>query len=136
MAHLERSDYADRLELVRNEGGWRYMSVRSAVTAVGLAVQLAFTVVLLARLQPLLLLLLVFALPPLLGTRFAWRRWERAWVGSADELRRAAHLVDLALRADAAKEVRVFGLEDEVRTRLRDTRAQIRRSLFRADLQG
>jgi imidazolonepropionase len=119
LAHLERPDYADKLELIRNETGWRYMSVRSAVTSIGILVQLGFTVVLLARLQPLLLLLLAFAVPPLLGTRYAWRAWEKEWVANGDRLRHAAHLIDLALRADAAKEVRVFGLEDELRSRLR-----------------
>jgi ATP-binding cassette subfamily B protein len=136
LAHLERSDYADRLELIRNEGSWRYRSVRSAVTAIGVAVQLTLTVVLLARLQPVLLLLLLFALPPLLGTRYAWRLWERNWIANADRLRCATHLVDLALRADAAKEVRLFGLEEEIGRRLRVTRREIRDELFRADLRG
>src|SRR5581483_453928 len=58
LAHLERPDYADKIELTRNEGQWRYMSVSSAVTAVGIVVQLTLTVLLLARLQPVLLLLL------------------------------------------------------------------------------
>ena len=102
LGHLERSDYADKIELTRNEGQWRYNSVSSAVTAVGIVVQLSLTVVLLARLQPVLLLLLVFAIPPLAGTRFAWRTWERTWTSNADNLRRATHYADLALRADAA----------------------------------
>jgi ATP-binding cassette subfamily B protein len=105
--------------------------VRSAVTAVGLAVQLAFTVVLLVRLEPVLLLILLFALPPLLGTRYGWQSYENAWVANAENLRRATHLIDLALRADAAKEVRVFGLDNEVRRRLRESRTEIRDSLFR-----
>jgi ATP-binding cassette subfamily B protein len=136
LAHLERADYADKLELIRHETGWRYMSIRSSVSAVGVVIQLVFTVVLLMRLQPVLLLLLVFAVPPLLGTRFHWQTWEKTWVTNADKLRRAAHLIDLALRADAAKEVRVFGLEDELRRRLRGARSEIRESLFRADLKG
>jgi ATP-binding cassette, subfamily B, bacterial len=136
LSHLERPDYADRIELTRNEGVWRYMSVRSAVTAVGVVVQLTLTVVLLAHLQPVLLLLLLFAIPPLVGTRVAWRGWEKAWTGNADKLRRATHYADLALRADAAKEVRLFGLEDEVRRRIHSSRTQVRDALFRADLRG
>jgi len=136
LAHLERADYADKLELIRNEGNYRYRSVRSAVTAIGVTIQLVLTVLLLARLQPILLLLLVLALAPLAGTRYAWRCWERSWVANADRLRRGTHLVDLALQADAAKEVRLFGLEDEVRRRLRTTRREIREDLFRAELKG
>ena len=136
LAHLERADYADQLELIRNEGAWRYNAVRAATGTVGLAIQLVLTVVLLASLQPVLLLLLLFAVPPLLGTRWSWRRFERYWLGRADTLRRATHLVDLALRADAAKEVRVFGLEDELGRRLRETRTELRRTRFRAQLEG
>jgi len=71
VAHLENAEVADELELIRNEGAWRYMSVRSAVVAVGVIVQLTLTVILLARLQPILLLLLLFAIPPLVGTRWS-----------------------------------------------------------------
>jgi ATP-binding cassette, subfamily B, bacterial len=136
LAHLERHDYADELELTRNEGAWRYMSVRSAVTAIGVVVQLTLTVILLARVQPVLLLLLAFAIPPLVGTRMAWRGWERVWRSSADSMRRATHYADLALRADAAKEVRLFGLEDEIRRRIHSSRTAVSQALFRADVEG
>src|SRR5205085_8546876 len=70
------------------------------------------------------------------GTRFAWRRFESWWQASADRMRGATHLVDLALRPDAAKEVRLFGLEEELGTRLRETRAELRRELFDVELRG
>jgi ATP-binding cassette subfamily B protein len=136
IAHLERVDYADELELIRNEGQWRYMSVRSAVVAVGVAVQLTLTVLLLARLQPILLLLLLFAIPPLVGTRWAWKRFGDAWKANADKMRRATHYADLALRADAAKEVRLFGLQDEVTRRLGAARTELRGIVFRVELAG
>jgi ATP-binding cassette subfamily B protein len=66
----------------------------------------------------------------------AWRRFEAIWRGSADKLRRATHYADLALRADAAKEVRLFGLEDEVRRRIHESRKELRDLMFRADLHG
>jgi ATP-binding cassette, subfamily B, bacterial len=136
LAHLERPDYADEIELVRNEGSWRYGAVSAAVTAIGVVVQLTLTVLLLARLQPILLLLLVFAVVPLLTTRFAWRSFWTVWRGNADNMRRSNHYADLALRADAAKEVRLFGLEEEVRRRIHTSRAEVREALFRADLRG
>ena len=102
LAHLENAKYADELELIRNEGAWRYMSVRSAVVSVGVIVQLTLTVVLLARLQPILLLLLAFAIPPLVGTRWAWQHFNKWWRQSGDLLRRASHYADLSLRADAS----------------------------------
>ena len=136
LAHLERADYADEIELIRNEGAWRYRSVQAAVTAFGVTVQLTLTVLLLAQLQPILLLLLLFAVPPLIGTRMAWRRWERVWRGSAPLFRRATHYSDLALRADAAKEVRLFGLEDEIRGRIRSSWREIRNAIYHAEVQG
>jgi ATP-binding cassette subfamily B protein len=71
LAHLENPAYADELELMSNEGQWRYMSVRSAVVSIGVVVQLTLTILLLARLQPVLLLLLLFAVPPLVATRWS-----------------------------------------------------------------
>jgi ATP-binding cassette subfamily B protein len=136
LAHLERADYANELELIRNEGAWRYMSVRSAVTAIGVAVQSTLTVILLARLQPILLVLLIFAIPPLVGTRIAWRVFDTFWTGNAERFRRARHYSDLALRADAAKEVRLFGLEDELRRRIHASWGEIQRAMVRAELRG
>jgi ATP-binding cassette subfamily B protein len=136
IAHLERADYADEIELIRNESRWRYGSVNAAVTTIGVAVQLTLTVLLLARLEPILLLLLALAVVPLATTRYSWRHFWGVWRGNADRLRRSNHYADLALRADAAKEVRLFGLEDEVRRRMGASRAEIRDALFRADLRG
>jgi ATP-binding cassette subfamily B protein len=136
LEHHERPDYSDRLELMRNEGNPMYMSVQSAMRGIALAIQLGVTVAMLALLQPILLLLLVFAIPPLVGARWAWKRFESVWFGEADRSRRATHLLDLAIRSDAAKEIRIFGLEDELRRRLRETRDDLRRRRFRAQFQG
>jgi ATP-binding cassette subfamily B protein len=136
IAHLERADYSDEIELVRNESRWRYNAVDAAVTTIGVVVQLTLTVLLLAQLQPILLLLLVLAIAPLVTTRYAWRHFWGVWRGNADRMRHSNHYADLALRADAAKEVRLFGLEDEVRRRMAASRKEIRDALFRADLRG
>ena len=136
LEHHERSEYADRLELMRNEGNPMYQSVRVAVRSVGLAVQLVVTVVMLTLLQPLLLLLLLFAIPPLLGARWAFRQFAEVMWGNVEGSRRATQLLDLALRADAAKEIRIFGLEDELRRRLRESRDELRRRRLRAEFEG
>jgi ATP-binding cassette, subfamily B, bacterial len=136
LAHLENPAYADELELMSNEGQWRYMSVRSAVVSIGVVVQLTLTILLLARLQPVLLLLLLFAVPPLVATRWSWQHFNGYWRRTADKQRRASHYADLVLRADAAKEVRLFGLEDEIERRVRASRAEIRLLFFRAEVAG
>lgn len=134
--HHERADYADRIETMRNEGNPLYQSVRSVMRAIAQLVQLLVTVVMLALLQPVLLLLLVVAVVPMATSRWAWKRFERAWFGDADRSRTATHLLDLAIRSDAAKEIRIFGLEDELRRRLRESRAELRRRRFRAEREG
>jgi ATP-binding cassette subfamily B protein len=136
LEHHERADFADRIELLRNGGNPLYMAPRTAMTSLAIVIQLAITVVMLALLQPLLLLLLVFAIPPLVGARLAWRRFEFVIWGDAENSRRATHLLELAVRADAAKEIRVFGLEDELRQRLRGSREQLRTRRFRAEFEG
>jgi ATP-binding cassette subfamily B protein len=136
LAHLENAKYADELELIRNEGAWRYMSVRAAVVSIGVAIQLTLTILLLARLQPILLLLLVFAIPPLVGTRWSWQHFSKRWQASADKQRRAGHYSDLTLRADAAKEVRLFGLAGEITERLGAARAELRQLFFRTETAG
>jgi ATP-binding cassette, subfamily B, bacterial len=136
LAHLERADYAQKIELIRNESAWRYGAVDSIVTGLGVLVQMGVTVLLLAQLQPVLLLLLLFGIAPLIGTRVAFRAWDGAWNANAEPMRRANHYADLALRADAAKEVRLFGLQDELRRRIRSSRADVRDALFRAEWRG
>jgi ATP-binding cassette subfamily B protein len=136
LEHHERPDFADRIELLRTAGNPLYMSVRTAVDSIGRAIQLAVTIVMLALLEPLLLLLLAFAIPPLIASRWAFRRFMAAVWGDLERSRRATHMLDLAIRADAAKEIRVFGLEDELRTRLRDSREELRRRRFRAEITG
>ena len=106
-----------------------WASLRNALLAAG-------ALFLLATLQPLLLLLLLFARPPLLGTRWSFEHLDAVQLANADRMRRATHLLDLATRQDAAKEVRVFGLENELRRRLRDARRELRRRLFRAQARG
>ena len=136
LEHTERPEFADRIELLRTAGNPMYMSVRVAVETSAHALQLAVTVVMLAVLEPVLLLLLLFAIPPLVTSRWAFRRFMTAVWGDLERSRRATHLLDLAIRADAAKEIRVFGLEDELRGRIRDAREDLRARRFRAELLG
>ena len=71
--HHERPEYADRLQVLRTEldrSGWG--SMQALLSAIGLGVALLITGVLLAQLNPWLLLLPLAALPPLvLGRRAA-----------------------------------------------------------------
>jgi ATP-binding cassette subfamily B protein len=136
LEHHERADYADRLELLRTGGNELVWSARIAAGSVGLAAQFALTVFLLAMLQPLLLLLLVFAIPPIAADRWGWGLMNRAYLETADRQRLSTHLLDLAIREDAAREIRLFGLRDEVERRLRAARDDVRRALVDANRRG
>ena len=58
------------------------------------------------------------------------RREDACRVAAADRMRLATHLLDLAVRQDAAKEIRVFGLQDEIGRRLGEIRGGVRREFF------
>src|ERR671912_2934389 len=103
LEHHERPDYADRIELMRNEGNPLYMSVRIATRTIGLCVQLAITVVMLALLQPLLLLLLAFAIAPLVAARWAATRFEAAVAGAGGPARPSPPQAGSAVHAHPAK---------------------------------
>ncbi|WP_456825716.1 ABC transporter ATP-binding protein [Cellulomonas sp. P5_E12] len=118
--HHERPEYADRLQVLRSEldrSGWG--SMQALLSAIGLGVALVITGVLLARLNPWLLLLPLAAIPPLVLGRRAEAVLGAARTAAATDNRRARHLFLLSLDAAAAKELRTCGLGEEVRGRLR-----------------
>ena len=110
IAHQERPDYLDLLDMLRNQVfvlDHMYMSVFSTG---GWILRLVITIVLLMSVHPALVLLAVFALP----TAFTatWRpRIERV-VGerAAQSNRLARHLFTVATTPAPAKEVRIAGI--------------------------
>ena len=136
LEHHERADYADRIELIRTESNELFSSVRLALSALSLGVQIVITIVLLALVEPLLLLLLLFAVPQVAADRWAFRRLDAAQLATADRARLGTHLFDLTVRQDAAKEIRLFGLQDELARRLREARREVRRRVVRAESEG
>jgi len=116
--HHERPDYADKIQVLRTElarSGWG--SMQALLSSLGLALAILITGVLLAGLNPWLLTLPVAAVPPLVLGRRAEAIVATARERAALDNRRARHLFALATDAGPAKELRVCGLTDEVRTR-------------------
>jgi ATP-binding cassette, subfamily B, bacterial len=132
----ERADYADRLELVRQDGHSFYDTLQPLMATGANVVSLIFIAVLLVRVQPLLLLLPLFALPPLLGGKWASAKVEAARVETAEDARLARHLFALGVDAAAGKELRVFGLQEVVRRRQHALWDGVTRKLLRAQLAG
>ncbi|PSL52105.1 ATP-binding cassette subfamily B protein [Saccharothrix carnea] len=120
LEHHERPEYADKLQVLRQElhrAGWG--SMEGLLNSLGLLVAISITAVLLARLNPLLLLLPLAAVPPLLLGRRAESIVNGARERSAPPSRHAKHLFGLVASAASAKELRVSGLESELRARQR-----------------
>jgi len=107
IAHQERPDYLDLLDMLRNQVfvlDHMYMSVFATC---GWILRLVVTIALLMSVHPALILLAVFAIPTALTS--AWRpRVERAvQERSAQSNRLARHLFTVATTPAPAKEVRI-----------------------------
>jgi ATP-binding cassette subfamily B protein len=119
IAHQERPEYLDRLAVLREETytlDHMYMSVFSTM---GWIVRLAITIALLATVNPVLIALVLFALPTVAAT--SWRPVvERAaQERGAQSTRLATHLYALSTTASPGKEVRVLGIGQALADRRR-----------------
>jgi ATP-binding cassette, subfamily B, bacterial len=120
IAHQERPEYLDRLSVLREQIftlDHMYMSVFSTA---GWILRLAVTVVLLATVNPLLILLVFFAIPTVAAT--SWRpvveRTAQERGAQADRLSR--HLFTLTTTASPGKELRVLGIAPRLADRRRE----------------
>ncbi|MEO8180786.1 MAG: ABC transporter ATP-binding protein [Deltaproteobacteria bacterium] len=137
LEHHERPDYADKLQVLREELSRTGSNVLGALLgSLGLGVALVITGLLLGLLNPWLLLLPLAAIPPLLLGRRAESVLAQAREAAAQPNRRARHLFILATDAGPAKELRVCGLENEIRTRHAAAWAEASRLLWRGELHA
>jgi ATP-binding cassette, subfamily B, bacterial len=115
----ERQDYLDRLAVLRNQVFVLDHMYMSLLETIGWIVRVIITIVLLTSIDPLLVLLAVFALPTVLSA--AWRPGVERQVEErfAQHNRLAEHLFATATSAAAAKEVRVTGIADDLADRRR-----------------
>jgi ATP-binding cassette subfamily B protein len=137
LEHHERPDYADKLQVVRQElerTGWG--SMQALLSVFGLAVTIGVTAVLLARLNPWLLLLPLAAVPSLLLGRHAETILARARETAADPMRQARHLFQLAMDGRSAKELRACGLSEELRSRQTHAFDQATHIIWRGELRA
>lgn len=114
--HYERADYLDKLALLDDELGNIMDGLLAVVTLVALVVTTATSAILLASVSPLLLCLLVFALPYGYLMRRGNAVVNTAVERSAPHARLGEHLLGLQTTRTAA-EARVFGLTAELARR-------------------
>jgi len=109
LEHQERQDYLDRLAILRNQVfvlDHMYMSV---LNTVGWIVRVTVTVVLLASIHPVLVLLVVFAVPTVISSLWRPAVERRVEERTAQYSRLALHLFNTTTSPAAGKEVRVTG---------------------------
>jgi ATP-binding cassette subfamily B protein len=131
LEHLERPDFADRMKLVRDRATLPFVALTNLNGLASIAVGLASAVVLLGSIHPLLALTPVVAVP---GAALQYRAWRRHYARHDDvaiQERLADHYLELATRARAAKEVRLFGLGRELLGRHRQVTDAAARRLLR-----
>jgi ATP-binding cassette subfamily B protein len=136
LEHLENPEYANRLELARSEGGDLWLGMLFLASLAGLVLQLVVTMVLLATVRPVLLLLPLFAIPSMIGGRWAQAHVDGVKERTAETARMSRHLLTLLTQAGPAKEIRVFGLGEELRRRQRAAWDASTEEISRAELQA
>jgi ATP-binding cassette, subfamily B, bacterial len=114
LEHHERPEHQDKLELLRVNRSYLVNPFMPVAWTAASLIQMAATVVVLGALHPVLALLPVAGVPSLLlNLRVETRKHEiREEEGAPTRL--IARLRDLTVQAAPAKEVRIFGLADEL----------------------
>lgn len=119
VAHQERPEYLDRLSVLRDQVYTLDHMYLSVFSTAGWLLRLAVTVALLATVNPVLITLVLFAVPTVAAT--SWRpaveRAAQERGAQADRL--ARHLFTLSTTAAPGKELRVLGIGPALAARRR-----------------
>ena len=121
VAHHERTEYLDRLAVLRNQVfvlDHMYMAVLSTLSWI---VRLVITIGLLVSIHPLLILLALFAVPTVVSSSIRPTKEREVEEAQAVHQRLAEHLFNTATTAAGGKEVRISGIG---RSLVRDRRAE------------
>lgn len=125
LAHFERPDFWDRLQLLKRSSFDLAMGLTLMFLGPLMLIQLVVTAGILASLQPALVLLPVIALPAGWLRQYAEKFRRAADLATAEDRRASQHLFGLAATAAPAMEIRLYGLEDELRNRHRDASQRV-----------
>ncbi len=134
--HHERPAYLDKVEVLRREAPVLGFAGTNTADALAVLVQAGATGALLVSVSPVLLGVPLFAIASFAAGARAERIRHAALDATANGSRHARHLFELATSPAAAKELRLFGLGDELLRRHRAAWQRIDSSLDRAALSG
>lgn len=118
--HLERPEFLDRLMLVRNGGPSLMRAVFTLTRTSSLLISLAASMWLLGRVDPLLLLLPLFAIPTAVLVPRSERYVDRAKSTASERQRAATQLHNLFITPTSAMELRVFDCDERLDQRADD----------------
>ena len=134
LEHHERPEYLDQVELIRNERGYLANPFNPISWTLASIAQGVSTIALLVGVDPLLALLPCFGVATAWATGRGENRLVQLVDSQAEDNRVLRHHYELATLPASAKEVRVFGLTEELlgrRRRLFDRLEGERRALSR-----
>ena len=121
LEHFERPEYADKIEVIQTHRNELASGVHIVTGGIGICVEVAVTAGLLSQINPLLLLLPLFALPSLLTAMLGEKIRQGYLDRTAEGVRQARHFFELTTTPAPGKELRVFGLRRHLVERHRTT---------------
>lgn len=136
IAHHELPQYLQELDLLQERRHSLAGMTNATAGLVRIAVQLIVSGVLLARLDPTLLALPLVGIGSFLAGRKAQRLKQAAEEATVETERRRRHLYEVATSPNLGKEVRLFGLRDELLRRHHRAAGTVMAVRNRADWQS
>lgn len=132
----ETPDHLTQLELLDSES-WEFgNTIPAIVQFCHVLIQVLITAVLLASVDPLLLVLPAFGIPLLLFSRYTNGLFHRGQMLAADPSRRAEDIYELCTQSGPAKELRLFRLREELLARFAAAHREVASIHVRLQLRG
>ncbi len=135
LEHLENPEHLDQHQLVTQGAGALGQAINELLNIVSWVVKAVAPMVVLVTVSPWLLLLLVLGLPVVWTQTLVMRWWTAAQNEAAPIRRRATHLRSVLASPAGGKELRVFGLGDEIETRQFEEELRVARIFERMQLK-
>jgi ATP-binding cassette, subfamily B, bacterial len=136
LEHFERPEYMAEVDLLTQNRRALAASPRLALNLFFTFAQTLVVAILLATVYPVLMVLPLIGISPLLGDDAAVRIQERTTLRLAERTRLANELFAMLTTASTATELRVYGTQDELRTRYESLAKELQRATTRAALLG
>lgn len=136
LEYADRPAYADKIQLIRGQSQQLANGLQAVMLNVRMLVTLGGTFLILIGIDPWLALLPLFAIPRALAGQRARQLQVRAQEATAEPMRLRGHIFNHATSAVAGKELRIFGLGQELADRYRAISATTRHLNVRANWGG